>query len=63
MKSMLKSELARAAGVSDSTFSRWFQHMIPNIEQDLNITINRRCKLIPPNVAKWVCDKYCIDVT
>lgn len=59
---MLKSELAQAAGVSNRTFSRWFIRMIPNIEEDLHITINMRCKLIPPNVVKWVCDKYCIEV-
>ncbi len=62
MKSMLKSELARAAGVSNRTFSRWFCRMIPAIEKDLNITVSPHCKLIPPNVVKWVCDKYCIEV-
>ena len=62
MKSMLKSEIARAAGVSNRTFTRWFNHMIPAIEKDLNITINTHSKLISPNVVKWICDKYCIEI-
>lgn len=62
MKSMLKSELAQAAGVSNRTFCRWFRDMIPNIEKDLNVAINTRDRLIPPNVVKWVCEKYCIEV-
>lgn len=62
MKSMLKSELAQAAGVSDRTFSRWFNSMIPHMEQDLHITINRKTRLLSPNVVKWVCEKYCIEI-
>lgn len=62
MKRMLKTELARAAGVSDRTFSRWFQKMIPQIERDLHISINSRDRLVSPSVAKWVQEKYDIEL-
>ena len=62
MKRMLKTELARAAGVSDRTFSRWFQKMIPQIERDLHISINSRDRLASPSVAKWVQEKYDIEL-
>lgn len=62
MKWKFKKELAHAAGVSNSTFSRWFNKNIPEIEKELNITINRKNKLIHPKVVKWVCEKYCIDL-
>ena len=62
MKSMLKSELAQAAGVSYGTFNKWFKEMIPTIEHDLNLTFNPQNRLIPPNVVKWICEKYCIEI-
>lgn len=59
MKSMLKSELAAAAGVSRDTFRRWLhsdaayfrsQHIDPN------------AKLLPPQVVRYLCDKYDIEL-
>lgn len=51
-KAMLKSELARYAGVSLKTLNQW-------INQD-NINIPKHYKLLPPYIVKHLCEKYVI---
>ena len=57
MQAMLKSELARAAGVSRDTFRKWLQ-------QERNFLrsagVLPRSHLLPPQAVKHMCDKYCI---
>ena len=59
-KSMLKSELADAAGVSLSTFSAWLRN-----DQDImrSLNLSKRAKYLPPCVVRYICEKYAIDLT
>ena len=55
---MLKSEIARAAGVSDSTLRRWLRCH----EQQLRgMGVRKKAKLLSPKVVRWVCEEYGID--
>jgi len=58
-KSMLKSELADAAGVSLSTFSSWLRN-----DQEIMraFNISKRAKFLPPCIVKYLCEKYVIDL-
>lgn len=59
LKSMLKSELANAAGVSPQTFRRWLK----NDEQYLKAQgIRPTTKLLPPQVVSYLIEKYCIEL-
>jgi len=59
MKSMMKYELADAAGVSVRTLSRW---MMRHEETLLALGVQRTTHLIPPRAVKWICEEYGIDV-
>lgn len=54
-KAMLKSELARAAGVSNRTFSRWLR-----TEKDVlaSMGVHRTARLLPPQAVKYIREKY-----
>ena len=59
MKAMYKSELARLAGVSASTFRRYL-----NSRRDVlaKMGVSARTKMLPPNAVRFVVDDYCIDL-
>ena len=59
MRSMYKSELARAAGVSPRTFSRWIaQH-----QTELSaIGILPTAHLIPPRGVRYICEQFGIEM-
>lgn len=59
MKAMYKSELARLAGVSASTFRRYL-----NSRRDVlaKMGVSPRTKMLPPKAVKFVVDDYCIDL-
>lgn len=57
--SMLKTELARAAGVSNSTFRRWLRTDKIQLEAR-GCTGNE--KLLNPAAVKYLCEKYVIDI-
>ena len=59
MKSMSKYELALAAGVRPSTFRRWLKTDREFLEQN---NVSPRAKILPPNVVRYLCEKYDIDV-
>ena len=59
MKSMLKSELAAAAGVSGKTFRRW---LLTDEKFLCEKGVKPKTKMLPPNVVKYLIEKYCIDV-
>lgn len=59
MKAMLKSELARCAGVSPRTFSRWCEPFRAELEA-LGWTPNK--KLLDPRIIEFLCDRLCLDV-
>ena len=58
MKSYLKSEIARAAGMSYSTFSRWLSQ---NTSFLAELGVMPTAKLIPARAAQWICGQYGID--
>jgi hypothetical protein len=54
-----KGELARLAGVSRRTFSRYLQsrqHILTALG------VNPKSKLLPPQAVKYLCEDYCIDL-
>ena len=59
MKSRTKIELSRAAGVSPATFRRWLRTDRAFLEAN---NIRPYIKVLPPNVVKYLCEKYCIDL-
>ena len=59
MKSMLKSELARAAGVSVKTLNRWCR---PHHEQLTKMGWGPRMKLLTPKIVSYMVEAFCIDV-
>jgi len=59
VKSMLKSELARAAGVSPRTFTRW----IAMHQAELSaMGIPPTAHLVPPVGVRYICERYGIDL-
>ena len=59
MRAMLKSELAAAAGVSKETFRRWLRTDAAYLQ---NHGVKKTAKILPPNVVKYLMDKYCIEM-
>ena len=59
MKAMYKSELARLAGVSDSTFRRYL-----NTRRDVlaQMGVSSMAKMLPPRAVKYVSEDYRIDL-
>ena len=55
MKAMLKSELAREAGVSVRTFNRWCKPYHKEL-----VKMGSRMKLLPPKIVAYLTDKFCI---
>ena len=59
MKYYSKSELATLAGVSYSTFYR-FLKMHRQVLSAMGVSIY--AQKLPPNVVRFLCEKYCIDI-
>ena len=59
MKSMLKSELARAAGVSVKTLNNWCK---PYKKQLTKMGWQPRMRLLPPKIVAFMVEKFCIDI-
>lgn len=59
MKSMSKSELAQAAGISLSTLARWMKPYRQELEA---LGMRPGMRVLPPRVVKYLSDLYCIDV-
>ena len=59
MKTMYKSELARLAGVSASTFRRYL-----NSRRDVlsAMGVAPRAKMLNPRAARFVIEDYCIEL-
>ena len=58
MRSYLKSEIARAAGVSYRTFQRWLQQNRAILSE---MGVMPRTQLVPARAAQWICGQYGID--
>ena len=59
MKAMSKQELADGAGVSVKTLMNWLK---PHMEELRSMGLKPKAKVVPPHIAKWICDNFCIDV-
>ena len=58
MKAMYKSEIARAAGISSRTLSRWIRTHRMKLMQ---MGVKRRQKLLPPCAVNFICKELGID--
>lgn len=58
MKSKLKVELARAAGVSPRTFCRWLSRHKEELER---MGVSPKAHIVPPIAVKYICEEYGID--
>ena len=54
-----KRQLAKLAGVSERTFSRYLASRRHILEE---MGINPLARLLPPQAVKYVCEDYCIDL-
>ena len=54
-----KSELAKMAGVSPSTFTRYLRSR-RHILDGMGIT--PKAQKLPPQAVKYICEDYCIDL-
>ena len=59
MKSMTKSELAQAAGVSMKTLQRWLSR---HSEELAILGVRPRDKLLPPVAVRYIAEQYGIDL-
>ncbi len=57
MKSMLKSELAREAGVSRRTLNNWCK---PYMKELTAMGYRPTMKLLPPKIVQFMKDQFCI---
>ena len=58
-KFISKRELARLAGVSDRTFSRYLQTRRHILDA---MGVRPHARLLPPQAVKYICEDYCIDL-
>ena len=54
-----KSELARLAGISYSTFYRFLKTRRPVLASK---GISIYAKKLPPDIVKYISEEYCIDI-
>ncbi len=58
MKAMLKSEIARAAGLSTNTLRRWMLSR-QQVLRKMGVTHTQR--LLPPKAVKYICHEFGIN--
>lgn len=58
-KFISKRELARMAGVSERTLSRYI-HARQHVLSEMGIP--PKARLLPPQAVKYLCEDYCIDI-
>lgn len=58
-RAMYKSRLAKYAGVSLRTLSRWMVRDKDYLESQ---GVTDRTRLLPAQVVQYLCEKYCIDL-
>lgn len=59
MKAMTRLQLAASAGVDARTLRNWIK---PYQKQLWEMGMPRGKGALPPNVVKWIADRYCIDI-
>lgn len=59
---MTKSELARAAGVSYTTFARWMKN--PSIQKQLApFNLKKQQHILPPGAVEIITNHYVIEIS
>ena len=56
---MSRRQLAQYAGVDPRTLGNW---MKPDLEYLWQIGMPKGKGALPPNVVKWIADRYCINI-
>ena len=56
---MTRLQLAASAGVDARTLRNWIK---PYQKQLWEMGMPRGKGALPPNVVKWIADRYCIDI-
>ena len=59
MKRVYKSDLARAAGVSEQTMRRWCREHQENLSR---LFTPPRAKILHPLAVRYLCEHYCIEL-
>jgi hypothetical protein len=59
MKAMTRQQLAACAGVNARTLRKWIQ---PYENQLREMGMPTGKGAFPPNVVKWIAERYCIDI-
>ena len=59
MKAMSKQQLADAAGVSVKVLMSWCEQYHAELEA---MGVKSKARVLPPNVVRFIAEKYCIDV-
>lgn len=60
MRFYYKNELAQAAGVSRDTLRKWLKSDAEYLAAN---HVSHNAKLLPPHVVRYLCKKYCIDLS
>lgn len=58
MKAMTKKQLACRAGVTVRTLSNWCRPYRKELEA---MGLKSDMVLLPPNIVRWICEKFCIE--
>ena len=58
-KFISKRELAKLAGVSERTFTRYLSTRRPILDA---MGVLPHARLLPPQAVKYICEDYCIDL-
>ena len=59
MKAMSKQQLADRAGVSVKTLMVWCERYRTDLEA---MGLQPKARVLPPNVVRFIAERYCIDV-
>ena len=59
MKAMSKQQLADGAGVSVKTLMGWCKRYRAELER---MGLQPKARVLPPNVVRFIAERYCIDV-
>ena len=59
MKAMTKQQLASLAGVTVKTLMNWCK---PYMNELAEMGLQRKTKVLPPNIVIFLAEKFCIDI-
>ena len=59
MKAMTRQQIACQAGVTVKTLSNWMKPYRKDLEA---IGLKPGMIVLPPNIVKWIAEKFCIDL-